>query len=189
MSRTLATTPPTTATAGDTWQWTASSPDFPVSEGWTLSYVIAGVSVLTWDASWVTDDGTEYTVEVPSTATAVLSPGRYEVTRVWTGTSTYAGQRFTETEAPLTVLADPGAVAPGDRVAFAETNLAAVQAAITARLAGDQPEEYTIGNRSVKRMSLAELYAMRTKLQDELRALRAPATPRRTIAVRFARPV
>ena len=128
---------PTTATSGSTWTWTAYSSDYPVSEGWALSYVITGVRSLVWSTGYVTNNGTTHTVVIPPAATLPLTAGRYEVTRIWTGSSTYAGIRYDEALPPLTVVADPVTAADGSRVTFAETNLAAVEAAITARLAGD----------------------------------------------------
>jgi hypothetical protein len=177
---------PTAATAGSTWLWTASSSDYPVSEGWALSYAILGSSKLTWVAGYVTNDGVTHTVTIPATVTTLFAAGRYEVTRIWTGSGTYAGKVYSESCPPLTVAADPSIASPGDRVAFAEANLWAVESAITARLAGDQPEEYAIGGRSVTKIPLTELFALRGQLSSELWKLRNPAAGNRTLAVRFS---
>jgi hypothetical protein len=186
MAPITATIEPTTATAGSTWIWTVESPTYPVSEGWALSYAILGGSKLLWSASYVANDGTTHTVTIPATITAAFTAGRYEVTRIWTGSSTYAGRVEFEACEPLNVAANPSLAAPGDRVAFAEANLAAVEAAITARLAGDQPEEYAIGGRSVTKMKIGELIAIRGKLSSELWKLRNPGVGNRTLAVRFS---
>jgi hypothetical protein len=174
---------PVQATAGSTWRWKWASATYPVSEGWTLSYSLNGVSRLTWSAGWVAADGA--TITIPATSTAVIKAGRYELTRVWTGSGTYSGQVFTEPLDALTVTANPATVAAGVAVSFAETNLAAVKAAITARLAGDQPVEYSIGGRSVVKMSLLELQQVRVSLEAELRRINGQ---RRTIAIRFTQP-
>lgn len=173
---------PTTVTAGSTWTWLLSSGTYPVSEGWTLSYAINGVSRLTWSAAYLAADGE--TVTIPATATASIEAGTYELTRIWTGSGTYSGRRDTEACPALQVLHDPATVVAGDRVAFAEANLAAVEAAITARVSGDEPQEYTIGNRSVVKMPLNELLALRAKLRAELWALRNPGQ-RPAMRVRF----
>ena len=188
MAPILATTEPTTATAGATWTWTVSSSTYPVSEGWTLSYATLGAGKLSWDASWVTESGETRTIVVPTTSTAPLAAGRYERTRIWTGSGTYAGRVDFEPCDPLTVAANPSLAAPGDRVAFAEANLAAVEKAISARLAGDQPEEYAIGGRSVRKIELGELMAIRGKLSAELWRLRNPGRAFRSMGVRFSVP-
>jgi hypothetical protein len=178
---------PTLATSGSTWKWTTASAAYPVSEGWALSYVIAGVRSLVWSTGYVANDGTTHTITIPPAATLPLLTGRYEITRVWTGSGTYSGVRYTEALPALTVLPDPATVQDGDRVTFAETNLAAVEAALTARLAGDQPEEYSIGGRSVKKISIPELRSMRTALQAELWKARNPGVVRQR-SVRFTVP-
>ncbi len=185
MAKVVPTVEPVQATAGSTWTWKHASAEFPVSEGWTLSYAIAGKSTLAWSASYISNDGTTHTVAIPASATASIEAGRYEITRIWTGSGSYSGQRFTEDLPPLTVLTDPGTVAPEDRLGFAEKNLAAVEAALSARYAGDEPEEYQIGNRSVRKMSLLDLKRTRAELHAEIRALRGE---RRSLHVRFLRP-
>lgn len=146
------------------------------------------MSILVWDAAYISNDGSTYTVAIPYTVTAPLTPGRYEFVRVWTGAGSYAGKRYVEALDPLTVTADLTQAAPGDRVAFAETNLANVEAAITARLAGDEPEEYAIGGRSVRKMTIQDLYSLRSQLVSELWSLKNPGVGHRSLAVQFTRP-
>lgn len=179
---------PLSITAGSTATWTVSSATYPVAEGWALSYAFNGASTLSWSSGYVSNDGSTHTVTLPPAATLPLSPGRYEVTRIWTGSGSYAGQRFDEALPPLTIVADPATQRPGSRLAFAEKNLAAVEAAITARLCGDQPEEYEIGGRSVTKIPIAELRKIRSELAAEVFRLRNPGTMRSTY-VRFTVPV
>lgn len=170
---------PTTATAGATWRWDLSSAVYPAAD-YTLSYAIAGTSLVDWDAAWAVNSSGTWQVTIPAAITATLDAGRYEFTRVWTDGAVV----YLESIPPLTVAPNPLTVAPGDRVAFAEKNLAAVESAITARLAGDQPEEYMIGGRSVKRMSLLDLKRTRRELQDELFRAKYPGQSRRRL-IRF----
>jgi hypothetical protein len=153
-----------------------------------LSYAIAGKSALVWNSGWVTNDGSTFTVIVPFATTGALEAGRYEVTRIWTGSGTYSGVKYFERLDPLTIMPDASTAMPGDRTTFAEINLAYVEAAISARLSGDEPEEYTIGGRSVRKMTLADLKAMRATLQNELFRLRHPGTGYASLAVTFTRP-
>lgn len=175
---------PTVATAGATWTWTLQDPNYPISEGWALSYAINGAGTLTWSGSWVTDDGATFTVAVPAASTAGLPAGRYEVTRIWAGSGTYSGRVDLVGLPSLVVEANPTTAQPGDRIAFAESNLEAVECAIAARLKGDQPEEYSIGGRSVVKMKLIDLYRVRRSLQDELWKLRHPGQTRQRV-IRF----
>jgi hypothetical protein len=183
MAPPVPTTEPTQATAGSTMTWRHASGTYPVSEGWTLSYSLNGVSKLTWSAGWVAADG--QTVTIPAASTAVLKAGRYEFTRIFTGSGLFAGQRYTETLPSLSITADPATQAPGAAVATAETNLVAVEAAIARRVAGDEPVEYTIGGRSVTKMSMKELMQLRAMFLAEIRRLSGRA---RTRVVRFTQP-
>lgn len=188
MALILATIEPTTATAGATWTWSVSSSTYAAADGWALSYAILGTSKLLWDDAYVATSGETRTVTIPTTATAPFAAGRYEVTRIWTGSGTYANRVDFEPCDPLTVAANPTTAAPGDRVAFAEANLAAVEAAIAKRLKNDEPEEYTIGGRSVRKIDLKQLYAMRGSLSAELWRLRNPGRAFRSMGVRFSVP-
>lgn len=175
---------PTEITAGSTARWSISSTVYSTGEGWVLSYALVGVATLVWSAGYVTSSGDTRTIVLPADATQYLPDGRYECTRIWTGTGDHAGERYTETLPAITVLPDPAQQVAGDRVAFAERNLGHVETAITARLAGDQPEEYQIGGRSVRRMALAELLRLRRDLQGELWRLRHQGQ-RRQAVIRF----
>jgi len=170
---------PSSVTAGATWRWDMSSSTYP-SDTYTLSYAIRGRDALVWSAAWAVDTDGVWAVTIPAATTALITAGAYEITRVWTnGAVVYLEQLPT-----LTVAPNPLTAAPGDRVAFAEANLAAVEKAITARLAGDQPEEYMIGGRSVKRMTLLDLKKTRRELQDEVFRLRSGGQTRRRL-IRF----
>lgn len=162
MAPTVPSREPTATVAGMTWSWTLASSTYPPSEGWTLSYSIVGPSVLGWDPVWVsTVPSGDYAVTIPATATTGLLPGQYRVMRIWSR----GAERYAEHVPRLLVTADP--TAPVDSAQSAdERALAAVQAAIAARLAGDEPEEYTIGSHSVRRLSLQTL----TQLEQRLRA-------------------
>lgn len=74
-----------------------------------------------------------------------------------------------------------------------ETDLDAVRAAIRAKIAGGDVQEYTIGGRSLKKMAMADLLLLETKLkadlQSEKRARRVAAGlgSGRNVFVRFGR--
>ena len=118
----LPTIEPTQATAGDTWQWQRAFDDYPIGDGWLLSYGLNGLDVLTWNPSWATNDGATWTITIPKASTG-LKAGSYEVTAILTGsaggTGLSNGQRVTFPRPPLVVLPDPAGQAAGARVSHA----------------------------------------------------------------------
>lgn len=153
---------PTRAVAGTTWTWSHSSSVYPASEGWVLSYAITGPSALGWDPAWVTTspEGT-HLITIPSAATSGLQAGQYRLVRYWSRST----ERYAEPLDPLLVEADAAAAAGGTLASPDEEALAAVTRAIAARLAGDEPEEYSIGSYNVRRMSLDTLRAYQQQLR------------------------
>lgn len=95
MTATIPTKEPTSFIAGDAVSWDrAESSDYPISEGYTLTYAIRGRDELNLGPSEITSiasTGT-YEVRIPSTSTAKLTAGRY----VWAAFATSAaGERHT----------------------------------------------------------------------------------------------
>lgn len=148
--------------AGDTLQFTKLFGQYPISDGWSLSYAIAGANVLKWQSSYVTNDGTTFTVTVPNTITADLKPGAYEVTAILTGTAATvsAGQRVTIPVPKLIVAADPAKVADGERVSHAARSLPIIEAQIEGRLSADM-QRYVIHGREVGKIPILELRRFR----------------------------
>ncbi len=174
---------PATLTAGNTWQWTQRLSDYaPTETGgtWALSYAIAGIGALPWDASWVTDDGAVWTVAIPATSTANLPAGRYEWLAIVTGGGGYAGRRHTPVAGTLLVAANPEQWQQGDRQPWVEKTLAVIEEVLAGRITGDV-QAYQIGTRSVTSIPILELYALRTRLQHELQRLRKGTDPVRRI--------
>lgn len=162
MARTIPTTEPTQLIAGDSWEWDRTLGDYPPDDGWELSYVLRGNTDLTiaFDdaAGPVSADAGVFEVRVPPATTATVLPGTYRlVGQVDDGTD-----RFVVYDATLTVEQNPATVV--DSKTQAEIDLASVQSAIAARLAGDQPESYTINGREIQRIPLAELYRIESRL-------------------------
>ena len=179
---------PTTVTAGNTWTWTRSFPNYaPTETGgtWTLSYAILGADKLVWDASWVSSSGGVWTVTIPAASTTTLTAGTYQWTAILTGGSGYAGQRFTPAAGVFTVAANPATLKAGDTLSSAAKNLALVEAALEGRLTADM-QSYSIGGRSVTAIPVSELYALRAQFRNELWRERNPgkAGPVRLVAFR-----
>lgn len=186
MAPTVPTIEPETATAGDTWLWTYADGAYQLSEGWTLSYALAGASVLDWDSSWVAASGNVSTITVPATTTADLTPGSYEFSRIWTGSGTYAGRVHSVVLSRLTILPNPQTRAAGEGQTHAERTLAVLEAALEGRLT-DDIESYQIGGRAVSKIPVAELMTLRAKYRLEVWRGRHPGQAYPTAAVRFVR--
>jgi len=127
-----------------------------------LSYAVAGPSVLKWQTTYVTNDGTTFTVTVPNTITADLKPGSYELTAILTGTAATvsAGQRITLPITKLLVLVDPAKVADGERVSHAARTLPIIEAALEGRLTADM-QRYVIHGREVQKIPIEQLRRFR----------------------------
>lgn len=171
MTVTLPTAPPTAAIAGDTWAWTDTSTIYPASEGWVLSYVLAGPNVLEWDPAWATVSGGTTTIDIPGTATRALAAGTYRLTAIYTLGAT----RYSVRCGAVTVAADPASLAAGDTVSWAERTLAVIEAFLGGHLEGGV-QYYMIGTRQVGAIPLEDLWKIRRNLQAEVAAQRRGAT-------------
>lgn len=156
--------------AGDSLTFPKSVPDYPATDGWTLSYRLvpqsgAG-SAITFTAS---ASGADYSVNVAAATTAAWAVGSYG----WAAYVTKAGARYTVDNGTLKVLPDVGAVtAPYDARSFARQALDAIESAILGRASQTQLEVSVFG-RTLKSMSHAELLAARSKLAREVDAEQA----------------
>lgn len=173
MAPTIPCAEPTRLVAGDTWQWTRSFPDYPISEGWALRYAVNGVDVLDWDEAWVADDGSVFTVTIPAAATDLAS-GRYELTAVVVGSGAYAGQRHVAARSTLVVDPNPDSQEGGDRQAWCEKMLAIVESLLLGQVPAGIQAYSLPGGRSVQLMEPAELRTWRRSLRTELYRLRNP---------------
>jgi hypothetical protein len=154
MAPVLPTCEPVNAVAGDTWTWTHQSATYLVSEGWALSYSIRGVSSLAWDTTYVTNDGTLWTVTIPATVTAALAQGSYVVERHYT----LAGARYTDPLPSLEVKPDAATASVGALQSFNEKMLAALKSLLyPASGAVSDVDSYTIHSRQITKMSRLDL--------------------------------
>lgn len=169
MPPTIPSGEPTDVIIGDTWQWTRGQSDYPVAEGWLLSYGIAGATTLAWKASYVTNDGVAtHTVLIPASATAELDPGTYRwAAYVSAASGLYAGQRYQVDSGVFRVQANLSMAVDGDAQPWAERALVAIEAAISGSLTTNMAE-FQIAGRAVKRYALPDLLRLRAQLKAEL---------------------
>lgn len=156
--------------AGDTLQFTTAVPDYPASDGYTLTYRlvprVAGTAI-TFDA---TASGDDYAISVAAAATSAWAAGEY----AWHAYVTKDGARYTQGSGQITILPDPAAVAAGtDSRTQAEIALAAARAALAAWT--PTTKSYTIGDVSKTFASPAEIREVITYWQGRVDAERAAA--------------
>jgi hypothetical protein len=176
---TIPTLPPTAFRTADTVQFTLDAGDYPVSEGWTIKWNLAGPSEVVVTA---TTSGTGYLVSLTS-AVNTLTPGTYRWTLTAEKGSGATAERYTFDEGTVAVQANPAAASAGNQKLTDETELALLNTAIAARIAGDVAE-YSIGERSLRKLDLSELLAWRARLRAKI-ARRKRGGQLRTIQHRF----
>lgn len=140
---------------GDTLDFETTVTDYPATDGWTLNFrLVPRVSgtPISFSAS-TASDGIGYRAQVAPAITAAWAAGEYS----WSSYVSKTGARQTVEQGMVTLIADPAiTTAPYDRRTHARKTLDAIQAVIEGRASKDQ-EEYTIGDRSLKRMPIADL--------------------------------
>jgi hypothetical protein len=178
--------------AGDTWEWTRSHADYPISDGWLLSYAFVSLTdvaqaPLEWDPLWVTDDGATWTITIPSTITAPLGEGTYR----WREHVTLAARRYTPTEGLTQIESDLAEAATGSTVDETEALILKVRAEINARITGDGSgmESYQVGgagaSRAMALIPLEQLRSLLASLEAKVSRLRHPGRFGRNILSRF----
>lgn len=155
---TTLTVPPTTIMAGDSVAFSWSYADYPASDGWTLTYALAGRSTL---AVTSTPNLDAHDIALTSAQTSALLAGAYTwKLRVSNGTTT-----TTVGTGRCDVQADVATAQTGDFAAWAETTLAMLEASIQGDMT-DAVQQYTIGDRQITKIPMAD----RLKLRNQLRA-------------------
>lgn len=126
------------------------------------------------------------------TLTATQTAGFHVETHWWQLYVTKAAERYTLSQGSLQVFANiPTAGNTYNGRSQAQIDLEAVQAEMRARISGGGVQEYTIGNRSLKKVPMADLIALESKLKaDVARDLRADRIAKglnsgRAVYVRF----
>jgi hypothetical protein len=140
-------------TAGDTLDFNTSVPDYPAGSGWTLKYRLAPRSAGTAIDLTAAANGDDYTVTATATTTLNWATGYY----TWTAFVEKGAERYTVDRGQLQIRASSTTLAAGtDTRTHARKVLDAIEALIESKGAADVME-YTIGNRSIKKMGMADL--------------------------------
>lgn len=177
--------------AGDTVKWNEpATPDYSSAAGWAASFVLkhaSGGEHLS-AVSGVADGAGGWNFTITAAQSAQLDVNGHW----WQLTVSKDGERYTLGTGKLEVKADiPAAGNTYDGRTQAQIDLDAVRAEMRARVTGGSVQEYSIGNRSLKKMPMADLIAMETKLKaDVAREARADRLAKgmnsgRAVYVRF----
>lgn len=162
---------PSEITSGDSAVWDDSATvdnlgNAVTSADWTLKYYIVGAGSLTLTA---VAEGTGWRTTLTVAQSDTLEAGTYYWQAVATKGSPEVTDKLTLGSGQLKVNANLADAEDGfDGRSQAEQDLAAVQAAIRSIVAGGGNQEYTIGNRSARKYSLADLLALESKLKAEV---------------------
>lgn len=181
MARTIPDKEPTTFVAGETVKWYRNFSDFPVAEGWTLTYSFTGPAKMDLDSSAITASvaNGRWEIVVPTTTTTTLIPGPYN----WEAFVELSGERYVAAAGVVVVMVNVSSVTAMQN--RAEVELAIVDAAIAGRLTADT-ESFQINGRAVSKTPLADLLKIRGFLREEVRRQRS-GNAFETVRVSFAR--
>lgn len=158
---------PDQITAGDSISWTDAAArdnlgNAVTSVDWMLAYIFRGPSALTVTSQ---SDGPGWKTSITSAQSKALTPGLY----YWQASVTNGDQRITLGQGTTKVIADLAYAAnPAtyDGRSEAEKTLDAINAEINARATGGMAEEYTIGNRSLKKTPMRDLIALQSRYKS-----------------------
>ena len=166
---------PARITEGDTVRWrdvaSADTLGNPISSsaGWTLTYYFR----FNRNNHGATATGTAYGTGWEFSLTAATTEGFHaDDTGYWQAVATKAGETVTlgagqfEIDANLAYTGTPAAF---DNRSQAQKDLEAVQSAIRSMISGGAVAEYSIGNRRLKKMEMADLLALESTLKASVK--------------------
>lgn len=160
MAPSIPTCVPSQIRAGDTVRFTRNYSDYPVGDGWTLKFSLAGPGKIGVDG---TTSGADALFTLPAAKTADLAPGTYRFAIV----ASLDGARYTAEEGVCTVLADVTTASAGALRSHDEQVLELLEAELLAR-AGSDHTEYSVDGRSLKREDITVLTAWADKLRSRI---------------------
>jgi len=163
---------------GNTWDWSVMADDYSAADGWALKLYLVPRFASPAQAPIVLDsvagtDGASHRFQRTASQSGTYKAGQYgfqtnavKATEVYTLDGTYwSGE--------VTLFPNPADLTQGtDTRSQDETALAAIDAVLANRATVDQ-QEYSIGDRSLKRMTVDELIRLRAYFQSRVNQQRA----------------
>lgn len=160
MTITIPTVEPVQITAGDYIQWQKSINNYPASQDWTLSYALLNAAAKY--AITAAPQGDDYLVTITGATSAAYGAGVYQ----WQSYVTNGSQRITVNNGEMIINPNFAAQSSLETRSPAKQTLDALEAEIYARATGGMTQEYTIGNRSLKKSPITELIVLRDKYRS-----------------------
>jgi hypothetical protein len=156
---------PKVIVAGDTVRWTASATSLYSSPAWARTVSIRHRTASTAVNVTGSASGGGWDFTISATTSATLGAG----VLFFQDYVSAGSERFTLDTGEIQCLANRAAAATTfDGRTQTEADLEAVRAAIRAKIANGDVQEYTIGGRSLKKMLMADLIALETKLKADV---------------------
>jgi hypothetical protein len=159
---------PTSIYAGDTVKFNIpATPDYASNQSWVGTFVLkhdSGNDALSITGVADGSGGWNFTLSTAQTAALTRDPHWFQLYVA------KAGERFTLEQGSLTIIGNIGAAGNHyDGRSQAQIDLEAVQAEMRGRLnGGNGAQEYTIGNRSLKKIPMADLISLESKLKADV---------------------
>ena len=185
---TIPTTEPASILAGSTLKWSKCLPDYPATDGWTLTYKFRGPSV-GFDVE-AEADGSDYLITVAAEDTETMVSGTW----FYQGWVEKDGEKYPIASGQVIVTA---ALPDEEEIYDGRSQFKRILDAIDAMLAGkatlDQ-QEYQIGDRMLARIPIPDLIKLRetyAKLVFQEQQVEAANDGRpilKTILTRFTTP-
>src|SRR5258708_1336661 len=156
--------------AGDTWDWSLGVDGYPATDGWTLKYYltprIGGTQIVLTAAT--ASDGVSYRVQVSPATSAAFAAGTYD----WRARVEETGPEGPVDQFSVVIQAKVSGLTASDNRSHARKVLDAIEALIETKGTADVIE-YSIGSRSIKKMTMAELLPWRDRYRWEVADERA----------------
>lgn len=176
---------------GDRIQWTRTFRDFPATS-WTLTYYFRGNAAGAQIDVTATADGSDYSVDIPTTDSATYVPGTY----YWQAFVSQSGDRKLVSEGRLVVKANPSdIIEPVDNRSHARKVLEALNILIErGSLTGIQRYTLQAVGRNVDRWSVTDLLKIReyyvalVKAEEKQEAIDRGESAGDQVLVRFITP-
>lgn len=151
-------TEPTSLRAGDTWKWKRTDlTDYPAPT-WTLKYEFKNKTTA-FEITAAQDGSTSaFAVTVAMATTAGYAAGKYS----WVATVSNGSERYTVDSGTFEVTKDFNDNTAYDGRSHAQKTLEAIEAVIEGRATMDQ-QEYSIGDRTLKRTPMADLLKLHSR--------------------------
>lgn len=154
---------------GDTLDFETSVPDYPNTDGWTLTFrlipLVSGTAISFSASGTPVDDPLGYRVQVAPATTSTWTAGEY----AWNSYLVKSGARQTLESGQVTLLPDPAvATAPRDNRSDARKRLDALESAYLRRCGKADAEGWTDKDKQFRYTPLPDILKMYNRVKQEV---------------------